>query len=65
MVHRNKQTTATKDANLLLDAYCVKCKHNGKLNDACKVETANHRMQLRGLCEKCGGKVCRFLKMFS
>jgi len=47
-----------------VEAYCMKCKAKRNMKDA-KLETKkvknSTRYMMRGTCEKCGCKMCKFI----
>ena len=42
--------------------YCVKCKKSGDMVKCNKATSKNGRNMLKGECNKCGTKMCKFVK---
>ena len=42
--------------------YCVKCKAHSKMIGVTESKTKNGQPMLRGRCERCNTKMCKFVK---
>jgi hypothetical protein len=47
---------------MMTEAYCVRCKAKQQMKDEEKATTKNGRNMLKGICTKCGTKMCKFVK---
>jgi hypothetical protein len=46
--------------NIIVEAYCAKCKMKRKILDAVEVASKDGRQAVRGTCEVCGSNLHRF-----
>ena len=51
-----------REANGLMEAYCVKCKASKEMKDAQQVQMKNGRPAMKGKCPDCGTGMYRILK---
>ena len=56
-----KSKSRKLDGRAPTTAYCVKCKSNVVYTDGAMSATKNGQPMIRGTCQSCGGKVCRFV----
>ena len=47
----------------MVQGYCVKCKAKSEMKDAKQTKLKNGRDCVRGVCSKCGTKMCKMGKM--
>lgn len=45
-----------------MEAYCLKCKKKSEMKEEKEETTKNGRKIIKGICDVCGKKMCKFVK---
>lgn len=58
---KKNPTVTVKSVDSNIEAYCVRCKSKNTMVNGENKQTSNGRWMCQGACDKCGGKMNKFI----